>query len=98
MGVAGPGRTTRTGVDPAGVPPPTQPCEGDTCITCSDEAHPGRILTLPSDPFGLAVVRTAAGLEEVDVSLIGEVTPGQEILIHAGTAIGRVDGTEETRP
>jgi hydrogenase maturation factor len=37
------------------------------------------------------VVQSEAGLEEVDVSLLGEVRPGEQILIHAGTAIGRVN-------
>jgi hydrogenase maturation factor len=36
------------------------------------------------------VVRSERGLEEVDVTLVGDVSVGDTVLIHAGTAIVRV--------
>ena len=36
-------------------------------------------------------VRTASGIEDVETLLIGQVQPGDLLLVHAGTAIGRVN-------
>jgi hydrogenase maturation factor len=36
-------------------------------------------------------VRTASGVEDVETLLIGQVRPGDLLLVHAGTAIGRVE-------
>jgi hydrogenase maturation factor len=41
------------------------------------------------------MVRTDAGIEEVDVTVVGAVVPGDRVLIHAGTAIGRLDPASE---
>jgi len=64
--------------------------EGDdqVCVTCSDEGRVGEVVTcrLPD----VATVRTAAGAEEVDVSLVGSVRSGDLLLIHAGMAIDRL--------
>lgn len=58
------------------------------CTTCSDEGRPGEVVT--ELPYG-AEVRTANGTELVDVSLVAPVAPGDLVLIHAGTAITRLD-------
>ncbi len=39
----------------------------------------------------MATVRTAAGLETVSTLVVGPVRPGDLVLVHAGTAITRVD-------
>ena len=39
---------------------------------------------------GLAQVRTAAGLETVDTTLIDDARPGDLVLIHAGSALSLV--------
>ncbi len=57
---------------------------GSVCITCSDEGRPAEVVSVDGDE---ALVRTAAGRETVDVSLIDSPGPGDLILVHAGFAI-----------
>jgi hypothetical protein len=64
-------------------------CTDEVCITCSDQARLGEVLT--ADGTGLATVRTATGAEAVETTLVGPVQAGDLVLVHAGTAIGRVD-------
>jgi hypothetical protein len=59
-------------------------CTDEVCITCSDEGRLGEVV-------GPGRVRTASGVEDVETLLIGQVQPGDLLLVHAGTAIGRVD-------
>jgi hydrogenase maturation factor len=58
------------------------------CVTCSDEGRLGEVLTASVD--GMAQVRTAQGEEPVATLLVEPVAPGDLVLVHAGTAIGRV--------
>jgi hypothetical protein len=59
------------------------------CVTCSDEGRLGEVVTASVD--GQAAVRTARGVENVVTALIDPVAAGELVLVHAGTAIGRVD-------
>ena len=61
----------------------------DSCVTCSDE---GRIAEVTA-PVGSsrAMVRTATGPEQIDTTLVGAVHPGELVLVHAGTAISRLE-------
>jgi hydrogenase maturation factor len=63
------------------------------CVTCADEGHLGEVVTVrvEGDFDRLAVARTAGGLEEVDASLVGDLAPGDLVVIHAGSAIGLVE-------
>jgi hydrogenase maturation factor len=77
-------------------------CGDDVCITCSDEGRPGEVLAASTD--GMAAVRTARGVENVATTLVDPVVAGDLVLVHAGTAISRVDeepagraGVEERR-
>jgi len=65
-------------------------CTDEVCITCSDQARLGEVISL--EDAGLATVRTASGAESVETTLVGPVQAGDLLLLHAGTAIGRVDG------
>jgi hydrogenase maturation factor len=65
-------------------------CTEAVCVTCSDEGRPGRVVAVPADAFAPALVRTEAGTEEVDVTLVAPVREGDVLLIHAGTAIGHI--------
>ena len=57
-----------------------------SCITCGDEAIPLKVLEL--DGTGLAVCEDEQGRREtVQVELVAPVEPGDQILVHAGTAI-----------
>ncbi|MCL2316161.1 MAG: HypC/HybG/HupF family hydrogenase formation chaperone [Actinomycetia bacterium] len=69
----------------------TQPCDADVCLTCSDEGRPAEVIRVPEDPFGPARVTSERGQEDVDVSLVGTVRPGDRVLVHAGVAIARLD-------
>jgi len=59
------------------------------CITCSDEGRLAEVVTVEGDE---ARVRTPAGLETVDVSLV-EVAPGDLVVVHAGFVIGEGERT-----
>jgi hypothetical protein len=67
----------------------------EVCITCSDEGRLGEVVTtsLPD----LATVRTPAGAEEIDTTLVGPVHAGDLVLIHAGTAIERLASAVDDR-
>lgn len=62
---------------------------GEVCITCSDEGRPGEVVTASAD--GVAMVRTARGVESVVTTLVDPLAAGELVLVHAGTAIGRMD-------
>jgi hypothetical protein len=65
---------------------------GDVCVTCSDEGRLGEVVSASAD--GQAAVRTARGMENVVTTLIDPVVAGELVLVHAGTAISRVDEEE----
>ncbi|MCX4098096.1 hydrogenase assembly protein HupF [Nocardia sp. alder85J] len=69
------------------VPPPEY--APDACITCSDEGRLGEVIATTGDT---ATVRTATGVETVATTLVGVVSAGDLLLVHAGTAIGAVGG------
>jgi hydrogenase assembly chaperone HypC/HupF len=59
------------------------------CITCSDEAVPMRVQQV-DERRGLALCEDAGGQRSsVEIALVDPVTVGDELLVHAGTAIGR---------
>ncbi len=68
-----------------------------TCLTCSDQALLGEVV---SDTNGdSATVRTAAGVETVETTLVGPLRAGCLVLVHAGIVIGLADGaTTEPDP
>jgi hypothetical protein len=59
------------------------------CVTCSDEGRLGEVLAASAD--GTAQVRTARGVETVATALIDPVVAGDLVLVHAGTAISRLE-------
>jgi hypothetical protein len=67
---------------------PTDGACDDVCVTCSDE---GVLAEVVADHAGDTTVRSARGTETVDTRLVGPVAPGDLVLVHAGTAISRVD-------
>lgn len=70
---------------------PADGCSDDVCITCSDEGRLGEVVVAPEEDFAPARVRTADGEEDVDVTLVGDVAPGDLLLIHAGAALTRLE-------
>jgi len=62
------------------------------CITCGDVALPLSVLLIDSDR-GLALCRDASDRREtVEIALVGNVEVGDELLVHAGTAIAHLGG------
>jgi hypothetical protein len=61
----------------------------DGCITCGDHAVALRVVSV-DDARGLAVCADEHGASiEVDVMLVAPVAPGEQLLVHAATAIAR---------
>ena len=65
-------------------------CAEEICVTCVDEGRLAEVVRV--DGRGDAVVRTARGVERVDVSLVGDIRPDDLVLVHAGTALSLVAG------
>jgi len=61
------------------------------CITCGDEGVAMRVVELDS-PHGLALCIDGDGARsEVDLGLVAGVAPGDELLVHAGVALARLE-------
>ncbi len=56
------------------------------CITCSDEALPATVLRVDQES-GLALVTVQETTEEIDITLVDTVVPGDQVLVHGGVAI-----------
>lgn len=69
------------------------PDEAGHCITCSDEALPGRVLKVENErSMALVAVGDAAApsVTEVDISLVEPVECGEILLVHGGVALDRL--------
>jgi hydrogenase expression/formation protein HypC len=62
-------------------------CADDHCITCGDIAVPMTVVRVDD---GLAHCTCPEGQETVEIALVGDVVPGDEVLVHAGTALVRL--------
>ena len=60
------------------------------CITCSDEALEVRVLCVDEEN-GLAQVTLDGASEEIDITLVENIAPGDVLLVHGGIAIARID-------
>jgi hydrogenase maturation factor len=68
--------------------------DGERCVTCADEAIVMRVLEAPSD--GLALCSTERGNRaQVMMGLVGDVKPGDSVLVHAGTALSVSERRED---
>jgi len=56
------------------------------CATCSDEAMPATVLRVDA-VSGLALVQVNDTTEEIDITLVDNVAPGDVLLVHGGVAI-----------
>jgi hydrogenase maturation factor len=64
-------------------------CQNDHCITCSDEGVPMRVVEADTD--GVAhCEREDGSRSEVMTDLVGGVSPGDSVLVHAGVALLRL--------
>ena len=61
------------------------------CITCGDEGVPMRVVRL-DEARGLALCEAADGTRAtVEVALVDRAAPDDELLVHAGAAIARLE-------
>lgn len=67
-------------------------CDYDAgCITCGDIAVAMRVVDVDGDR-GLALCADATDRREtVETALVGAVAPGDELLVHAATALARLE-------
>ncbi len=63
-------------------------CTDEHCITCGDQGIPMRVVALEGD--GLARCRISDNDSTVDVQLVGDLAPGDLVLVHAGVALARL--------
>ena len=84
---------THLSEDPVAIAPSIIDCTDEVCVTCSDEGRIGEVISSPAALFRPALVRTSEGIEEVDVTLVGNVNEHDLILIHAGGAIALLSET-----
>lgn len=76
--------------------PPVPACDPSDlaghCVTCGDDGVPMSVLRVDADR-GLALCVSCAGPRRaratVETALVEPVAPGEVLLVHAGTAIGR---------
>jgi hypothetical protein len=66
--------------------------DGAVCVTCSDEGRLGEVMSASEN--GQATVRTARGVENVVTTLVDPVAAGELVVVHAGTAISRLNEQE----
>jgi hydrogenase maturation factor len=59
------------------------------CITCGDVAVEMTVLRVDAER-GLALCEAGGERESVEIELVGTVAPGEELLVHAGTALQKV--------
>ena len=59
------------------------------CVTCSDEALTATIVSVNQEQ-GSALVTVQESTEEIDITLVDTVAPGDIVLVHGGVAIALV--------
>jgi hydrogenase expression/formation protein HypC len=65
-------------------------CHSDHCITCGDDGVPMEVLKVDY-ARGLALCIDEGGAKSsVEIGLVTPITPGDELLVHAGTALVRL--------
>jgi hydrogenase maturation factor len=75
----------------ASVPAPDSVCGSTHCITCGDDGDPMVVLKV-DHTLALALCRDEDGAESsVEIALVDSISTGDRVLVHAGTAIARLD-------
>ena len=65
-------------------------CDANHCITCGDDGVPMRVVRIDGGR-GLALCEDAAGARSsVEIALV-DAAPGDTLLVHAGTALLRLE-------
>lgn len=66
------------------------------CVTCSDEGVPMRVEALHDDPDLAICVDEDGARTDVMTALVEDVRIGDRLLVHAGTALLRLEAEPET--
>jgi hydrogenase assembly chaperone HypC/HupF len=67
-------------------------CDEHHCITCGDDGVPMRVLRIDARR-ALALCEDEAGAHSsVETALVDPVAVGDTLLVHAGTALARLEG------
>jgi hypothetical protein len=77
----------RAGGDADGVPLPAE-CH-DGCVTCADALTRMRVLEADGTRELALCEDDESRRRSVDTAIVGEVSPGEVLLVHAGTALSR---------
>jgi len=73
---------------------PGEACGSQHCITCGDDGVPVTVVRVDS-VRGLALCEDADGTRTtVEIALIDLVAPDDKLLVHAGTALARLESAE----
>ena len=67
---------------------------GAACVTCADEGRLAEIVAVTGDT---ATARVEGHLETVDTTLVAPVARHDLVLVHAGTALSKLDDPAESR-
>jgi hydrogenase maturation factor len=66
-------------------------CGSQHCITCGDDGVPMTVVRVDLDR-GLALCAADDGARaSVETALVDPVAPGETLLVHAGTALARLE-------
>jgi hydrogenase maturation factor len=65
-------------------------CDHAGCITCGDTAIPLTVRQVDADRALALCVDEGGQSETVETELVGAVSPGDSLLVHAGTALQRL--------
>lgn len=69
-------------------------CASQHCITCGDDGVPMAVVRVDGTR-GLALCAQEDGTREtVETALVDPVAPGDRLLVHAGTALVRLEPSE----
>jgi hydrogenase expression/formation protein HypC len=60
------------------------------CITCGDVALPLRVERVDAERMLALCTNEEGQAETVEIALVGKVSTGDELLVHAGTAIAHL--------
>ena len=77
----------RAGSHDGGAPPPTD--QDDRCVTCADALTRMRVLEADRARELALCVDDERRRRSVDTAIVGDVSPGEVLLVHAGTALFR---------
>jgi bifunctional N-acetylglucosamine-1-phosphate-uridyltransferase/glucosamine-1-phosphate-acetyltransferase GlmU-like protein len=65
-------------------------CGSQHCITCGDDGEPMTVVAFDPER-GLALCAGESGRSSVETALVEPVEVGDRLLVHAGTAIARLE-------